>query len=170
MDIGDSAKMQSGLNLTYPTILCDVKYIRAAGEERGEQIPRDLVKKAGYFQSEKNIFEKIYIDMGMYPERVRYPLVYIMEAADDIAYGLSDIADGIEKKIISLDFFVNKFSELWKQNGYDNLEMVIDDKIYDVIRDNENNIHKDFNNSLGSQWKKWMIDDAVEEYVKNIEQ
>ena len=40
----------------------------------------------------------------MYPEKYRYPFVYIMEAADDIAYGLSDIADGIEKKIMDLEF------------------------------------------------------------------
>ena len=40
----------------------------------------------------------------MLPEKGRYPLTYIMEAADDIAYGMSDIADGIEKRIITLEF------------------------------------------------------------------
>lgn len=97
------SKVQSGLNLSYPTILCDVKYVRCAGEIIKRNIAKGIVKKAGYFQSERNIFDKIYSEMGMYPAKKRYPFVYIMEAADDIAYGLSDIADGIEKKIMTLD-------------------------------------------------------------------
>ena len=38
-----AANLQSGLNLTYPTILCALKYVRAAGEER-EGINRSIVK------------------------------------------------------------------------------------------------------------------------------
>ena len=53
-------KVQSGLNLSYPTILCNVKYTRYAGEIRKQNIAKGIVKKAGYFQSERNIFDKIY--------------------------------------------------------------------------------------------------------------
>lgn len=162
------AMFQSGLNLSYPTILCDVKYIRCAGECRGNITSSEITKKAGYFQSEKNIMNQIYLAMGMYPERMRYPFVYIMEAADDIAYCLSDIADGIEKKIITLDFFVNKFKEIWKNNGYKNINEIIPDEVVKIIRDPNKKILEDFNNLIGSKWKEIMINEVVEEYVKNI--
>lgn len=161
--------IQSGLNLSYPTILCNVKYIRCAGEIRKQSIAKGIAKKAGYFQSERNLFDKIYSEMGMYPEKTRYPFVYIMEAADDIAYGLSDIADGIEKKIITLDFFVDKFIELWKENKYGNIDDVIPKEVYKIIKESKREIVKDFNNLLGTRWKSIMINDAVTEYVENIE-
>ncbi len=39
-----------------------------------------------------------------------------MEAADDIAYCMSDIADGLEKRMISCQEFLNAFEDCWKQN------------------------------------------------------
>ena len=162
-------KVQSGLNLSYPTILCNVKYTRYAGEIRKQNIAKGIVKKAGYFQSERNIFDKIYSEMGMYPEKYRYPFVYIMEAADDIAYGLSDIADGIEKKIMDLEFFADKFIELWGEDECGNIEDVIPNDVYKLIKNPKGNIIKDFNNLLGSRWKGIMINDVVAEYVENIE-
>lgn len=66
------------LNLTYATLLCCLKYARAAGEDKGEGI----LKKAGYFQSEKKVVEKIWNTVGVAPHH-RYPLTYLMEAADD---------------------------------------------------------------------------------------
>lgn len=161
--------MQSGLNLSYPTILCNVKYVRCAGQDKRQSISSDITKKAGYFRSEKNIFDRIYSEMGMYPENVRYPFVYIMEAADDIAYGLSDIADGIEKKIMTLDFFVEKFIELWGKEQYDDIEEVIPEEVYKLIKNPRREMLKDFNNLLGSRWKGIMINDAVTEYVENID-
>lgn len=89
------------LNLTYATLLCILKYPRTTGEEKDEGI----LKKAGYFQTEKEIVEKIYREVGMKLKH-RYPFVYIMEAADDIAYCMSDIADGIEKGILTEEEFL----------------------------------------------------------------
>ena len=80
------------LNLTYATLLCSLKYSRAAGEKSGDGI----LKKAGYFQSEIELVKSIYESVEIQLHH-RYPLTYIMEAADDIAYCMSDIADGIEK-------------------------------------------------------------------------
>ena len=168
LDDGET-KLQSGLNLSFPTLLSDVKYIRCAGEIRRDKVSSDIIKKAGYFQSEKNIFDKIYSDMGMLPEKGRFPLVYIMEAADDIAYGLSDIADAIEKKIISLECFINNFNDIWNRKEYGDIEEIIPSRIYNIVKAPENKIVKDFNNLLGTRWKAAMINDAVNEYVENIE-
>ena len=102
---------QYGLNLTYATLLCALKYSRAAGEEKGSGI----LKKAGYFQSEKALVENMYTELELILHH-RYPLTYIMEAADDIAYCMSDIADGIEKHVLSVSDFITLFKEEWKIN------------------------------------------------------
>lgn len=163
------ANLQSGLNLTYPTILCALKYVRAAGEERGG-MNRSIVKKAGYFQSEKNIFARIYEDMGMLPEKGRYPLTYIMEAADDIAYGMSDIADGIEKRIITLEFFVKAFKRMWEEEYGELSKDILPDEIEQLVEEQGHLLQKDFNNLLGARWKSILIDDVAQEYTKNISQ
>jgi dGTPase len=139
------------LNLTYATLLCGLKYSRAAGEEKGDGI----LKKAGYFQSEKEQVEKIYKDMGMQKHH-RYPLTYIMEAADDIAYCLSDIADGIEKRIITSNDFLNEFTRLWREN-YKDVPCPIE------IPDSISNFSLD----VSVKWSRKIIDEAADMYIKN---
>ena len=111
---------ENGLNLTYSTLLCILKYSRAAGEtiDSSENICKDIIKKAGYFQSEKELVEKIYDECGLNIHH-RYPFTYIMEAADDIAYCMSDIADGIEKGILTEKSFIEAFVEEWGRKNQD---------------------------------------------------
>ena len=66
------------LNLTYATLLCALKYSRAAGEEKGEGI----LKKAGYFQSERLLVEKIYKEVGLELHH-RYPLTCVRQVKND---------------------------------------------------------------------------------------
>jgi dGTPase len=96
------------LNLTYTTILSLIKYARSASELKDD----GLRKKAGYFESEKDIVEGLKDKLGI-PRIARYPLAYIMEAADDIAYCISDIEDGIEKNIITAEDFFEELREEW---------------------------------------------------------
>jgi len=139
------------LNLTYATLLCGLKYPRAAGEEKDDGI----LKKAGYYQSEKELIEKIYEDMGMKIHQ-RYPLTYIMEAADDIAYCLSDIADGIEKRIITSDDFLKEFKKMWQEKYKDELCPVeIPDKI------------SNFSLDVSVKWSRKIINEAAEMFIKN---
>jgi dGTPase len=82
-----------GLNLTATTLAATLKYpwtSESVGDGR---------KKAGYFHTENDVVEWIRETLEMEPE-ARHPLVYLMEAADDIAYCVSDIEDGIEKGLI----------------------------------------------------------------------
>ena len=107
---------QHSLNLTYSTLLSMIKYPRTPitnGTDKGK------FKKAGYFHTEKNIVEEMYKKLELHLGH-RYPFVYIMEAADDIAYCMSDIADGIEKGIITGEEFIKEFEKEWgeeKENG-----------------------------------------------------
>lgn len=97
-----------GLNLTYTTILSFIKYSRSTDEPKGD----GLKKKAGYFQTEKSVIEKIKNELNLDIDS-RYPLAYIMEAADDIAYCISDIEDGIEKHIITERDFFEELEKEW---------------------------------------------------------
>lgn len=141
------------LNLTYATLLSTLKYARAAGEKAGSGI----LEKAGYFQSEKDLVEKLYASIGLEIYH-RYPLVYIMEAADDIAYHLSDISDGIEKSILTEKTFIEEFQSEWKKCYSDTpLPVVIPDL---------NNLHG-FNRDISVPWSKVAMQYAVESYFKN---
>lgn len=142
------------LNLTYATLLCCLKYARAAGEDKGEGI----LKKAGYFQSEKELVEKIWNTVGVMPHH-RYPLTYLMEAADDIAYCMSDIADGIEKNILSEKEFCEAFSAEWKSScGGEAIPVKIPNKEY-----------SGFNRDISIPWSKFVMDYAVENFFEQHE-
>lgn len=104
-------KDEFALNLTVPSLLSAVKYARTSGEEKAG---RKIRKKAGYFKSEEAQIEKAYRLIG-WPKGFRYPLTYIMEAADDISYCLSDVSDAIAKGIITPAEFLKEFHEMWEQ-------------------------------------------------------
>jgi dGTPase len=108
-------KDKYGLNLTYTTILSFIKYTRSTTDMPDE----GLKKKPGYFETERQIVKKIKDDLRIQLD-ARFPLTYIMEAADDIAYCMSDIEDGIEKNVISVEEFFAELEEEWdkiKQPG-----------------------------------------------------
>ena len=91
-----------GLNMTYASLLCALKYVRTTGEKGNSMVDR----KPGYFQTEKELVDRMRNMVGL-KEGTRYPLTYIVEAADDIAYCLSDISDGIEKGVLSIRSFLD---------------------------------------------------------------
>ncbi len=87
----------SGLNLTLGTLSAIRKYISAStkiGMSKGQQY-----KKLGYFQSEKDLLEKVERETGT--SGFRHPITYLVEAADDIVYSLIDLEDGIKKKVLT---------------------------------------------------------------------
>ncbi|MBQ8236650.1 MAG: dGTPase [Oscillospiraceae bacterium] len=105
-DFGDA-----GLNLTCATLLCGLKYARTTCEEKDDGIK----KKAGFFQTEEALVDTLMAQVER-SRGTRYPLTYIMEAADDIAYCMSDIADGIEKRILTEEEFVQAFVVQWEKD------------------------------------------------------
>ena len=93
--------LSRGMNLTWTQILSFLKYLRSPAEKGDD----GLRKKAGFFESERELVETARRALGVDPDR-RFPLTYIMEAADDVSYCASDLEDGIEKGLISpRDFF-----------------------------------------------------------------
>lgn len=154
---------ESGMNLTYQTILSCIKYVIGAGENN-PAVNDALKKKAGYFQTEKKLLQTIYSDMGVSMNK-RFPFVYIMEAADDISYCMSDVADSIEKGITSLEQFVFDFEKIWKENfGEDQIDRVMSKDLRKDILEGKKN---DFNLWLASPWAAAMTEAAADQFVRN---
>jgi dGTPase len=91
-----------GMNLTVAQIAATVKYpIFPDGIDKDHAIK----KKAGIYFSESTVWKDVCRRLGMAQDK-RFPLAYLMEAADDISYCLSDIEDGIEKGYLGHDELV----------------------------------------------------------------
>lgn len=91
-------KDEFGYNLTYSQLSATLKYPWTP-ERIGEIQDGKTVKKSGVFHSEKKILSELQSKLNM-NTMSRHPLSYIMEAADDISYCLSDIEDALEKNIV----------------------------------------------------------------------
>ena len=116
-----------GFVMTYSTIASIVKYpfASSAASKKG---------KFGFFQSEQEIYQRIADEMGIIclskpgePLRyARHPLVYLVEAADDICYEIMDLEDAHKLKIISFDetsqLLLNFFDEDIQQRILERIE------------------------------------------------
>ena len=125
-----NGRRPGGFVLTYSTLASVVKYPYAS-------IYSDPRKqKFGFFDSEKADFEKIATELGIprspdNPNRfARHPLVYLVEAADDICYQIMDIEDAHKLRILTSDetksLFLNFFDEKRKARRQDTMLMVTD--------------------------------------------
>ncbi len=92
-----NGRRDGGFALTYTTLASIVKY---PFESLLTEKP-----KFGFFQSEKSIFASIANELGLLQTNenpvkyVRHPLVFLVEAADDICYQLMDLEDAHKLKI-----------------------------------------------------------------------
>lgn len=92
------------LNLTYVQTAAILKYVRCADTPRpAPGTPGAyLRKKPGFYLSEQSFIQELWRTLDRAPG-TRHPAVYIMEAADDIAYCLADIEDSVEKGFFDLE-------------------------------------------------------------------
>jgi dGTPase len=89
-------RRKGGFALTYCTLASIVKYPYASTLSKGG--------KFGFFQTEENTFLQIASSLGIEANEnryVRYPLVYLVEAADDICYQVMDIEDAHKLRILT---------------------------------------------------------------------
>ncbi len=98
-------RRDGGFVMTYSTLAAMVKYpyvSHLAGDRHG---------KFGFFYTEAELFERIAGALGLANvsrahrsiEYVRHPLVYLVEAADDICYEIMDIEDAHKLRILDFD-------------------------------------------------------------------
>ncbi len=89
---------EHGMNLTHALLNTIIKYpVPSTGIDRRSGDIR--TKKMGYFASEQKLYENIIASTGA--ADCRYPLTWLLEAADDIAYKTADIEDAQRKGLIS---------------------------------------------------------------------
>ncbi|WP_350305211.1 dGTPase [Photorhabdus viridis] len=105
------------LNLTYAQIGCILKYTCPAFrlEKEPDQF-NYLMKKPGFYWSEENFVRELRRELKM-GEFCRFPLTYIMEAADDISYCIADLDDAVEKDIFGVDALMEYLEQEWEENG-----------------------------------------------------
>lgn len=92
-----------GFNLTATQLLSTVKYpwdLQGKGEAR----------KIGIFNSDMSYYIRACETVGWEPG-CHFPLMQLMDVADEIAYSMSDLEDGLEKKIISQQELEKEFGE-----------------------------------------------------------
>lgn len=116
-------RREGGLAMTYSSLAAIVKY-----PYRSIDSPKK--GKFGFFTSEAECFAEVARELGLieYSPYVyaRHPLVYLMEAADDICYQIMDIEDAHKLKILNsntvLELFMGYFSEERKSH----MQVVVD--------------------------------------------
>ena len=109
-------RRRGGFVMTYATLAAIVKY--PYGSDGAVRKP-----KFGFFESERLIYEHIAHELGLRclgtdaggaTRYARHPLVYLVEAADDICYEIMDIEDAHKLRLISdeetVDLFLGFFS------------------------------------------------------------
>ncbi len=103
-------RREGGFVMTYSTLASIVKYpftSDLAGKKR----------KFGFFRTEKEAFRRIADELGILQKEcpegscryVRYPLVYLVEAADDICYEIMDIEDSHKLKLLTTEETISLF-------------------------------------------------------------
>ena len=116
-------RREGGFVMTYATLASIVKYPHSSfcAGKKG---------KFGFFASEEAYYRRIAEDLGLRqlsaegePLRcVRHPLVYLVEAADDICYEIMDIEDAHKLRILSFDetakLLLGFFSEEEREHIY----------------------------------------------------
>ncbi len=97
-----NGRRPGGFALTYSTLASIVKYPYAStlSSKKG---------KSGFFKSESDDFHRVATDLGLLQDGDsglryhRHPLVYLVEAADDICYQIMDIEDAHKLKLLTTD-------------------------------------------------------------------
>lgn len=118
-----------GFVLTYSTLASIVKYPFSSSLAGQKQ-------KFGFFTSEEKSFRRIAEKLGMTKlneqplKYARHPLVYLVEAADDICYQMMDIEDAHKLKILTTDetkgLLLSYFEDAHKVHMEQTLKIVSD--------------------------------------------
>lgn len=100
------------VNLTYAVMNTLIKYPNPSTDF--DRDSADVKRhKMGYYYAEREIMDAVCTATGTKVDGayVRHPLVYIMEAADDIAYATADLADAVKKGRFTVTDFIQYYEK-----------------------------------------------------------
>lgn len=134
-----NGRRPGGYTMTYTTLASIVKYpFESSGANRKGF-------KYGFFQSEKEIYREVAEELGLkklseHPlQYTRHPLVFLVEAADDICYQIMDIEDSHKMRILSYDETTAMLESFYDKNeDKDDLKTIA--KTFKVVTDKNERI------------------------------
>ncbi|MGM8709753.1 dGTPase [Enterobacter hormaechei subsp. steigerwaltii] len=124
------------MNLTWAQVGCILKYTRPAwwtGETPATH--SYLMKKPGYYLSEEAYIARLRKELSLTPNG-RFPLTWIMEAADDISYCVADLEDAVEKRIFSVEELYQHLHDAWGEHEKGSLFAQVVENAWDKSRSN----------------------------------
>ena len=117
-------RRKGGFVLTYSTLASIIKYPYSS-------IYAGKKGKFGFFQSEEESFHRIANELGICPSPTdanrfaRYPLVYLVEAADDICYQIMDIEDACKLHILTTEEAIHLFLNFFEGERLEHIKQVM---------------------------------------------
>ena len=117
-------RREGGFALTYSTLASVVKYPYTS-------LYAADTRKFGFFQTEENTYLRIVNELGI-PKisadkdiYARYPLVYLVEAADDICYQIMDIEDAHKLRLMTKDEVFDLFLGFFEGKRLNDIKQTI---------------------------------------------
>lgn len=129
-------RRKGGFVMTYSTLASIVKYPYSSQLAKGKP-------KFGFFTSEARDFQKIAEELGIKKlsqegeplKYARHPLVYLVEAADDICYQMMDIEDAHKLKLLTTEEVKALFYQFFDENREKRAE-----EVYNIVTDTNEQI------------------------------
>lgn len=133
-----NGRRPGGYTMTYTTLASIIKYpFESKAATKGH--------KYGFFQSEKEIYKEVAEELGIKQindnplQYARHPLVYLVEAADDICYQIMDIEDSHKMRILSYDETISILENFYDKNeDKENLRIIA--RTFKVVTDKNERI------------------------------
>lgn len=147
---------ENGMHLTYALLNTLIKYpVSSCNINKDSGNIKD--KKMGYYFAEQELFEEITHSTGAID--CRYPLTYLLEAADDIAYHTADIEDAVKKGFLSYSQILKELqSEKYQNECADEQELQSYKKAIDVLVEKYSKAkEKDIPNPELNAVQNWII-------------
>jgi len=122
-----------GLNLTHTTLAA---YLRCLGMSGGESIVAEgsLVDRVGFFSTEAGLIKSVWSSFGYSagaPQR--FPLNYIVEAANDIVAGFGDLEDAISAGLVNSHAAIQVIRDSWLSTYIPMDPDAADEKIMEIL-------------------------------------
>lgn len=123
------SRSKGGFRLTYSTLGAILKYPCESIVSHKSFLHR---KKYGFFKIDQAVFLEIAKELNLVKDNEikngiffkRHPFVYLVEAADDIAYNIIDFEDAHRLGILTYETVRNSFLEIIKHNSNDDFNCV----------------------------------------------
>ncbi|MBY4838749.1 dGTPase [Pantoea sp. DY-5] len=157
------------LNLSYAQVACILKYTAPAwwqGDKPDEFSV--LMKKPGFYLSEREYVAELREATNI-KQHHRFPLTWIMEAADDISYCIADLDDAVEKDIFHVETLYKHLLDAWGtvKNG-DVFSRTIGDAWKEANQKKRRSISDQFFMSLRVNVQNVLVSHAVKRFIDNL--